>query len=316
MVVFNLLNSNTMNMKTKLLTLLMFGLLATSCYTEVIVDDDYIQEPSVNAEAVLRSYDLWYVDINATQGNGEIPFLQRAFTVSFINGKLIANNNIVGIGRTGDGLGVDVGYYHGRNSSIEVNHDLDGHYILDVFVIDGNTVEIYDAYTDTSYFLDGYQLNNFDFDFVFYDNLNYFLQEYDAWEKVYTSERGALNDFDNENFLNFEPEIFRSSIDEPGTAINRLQWDFEGEYQVYDIQNDEMLKTLTLAYHSSSNDYFELYVINDSTIELYHPSSGTVYKFKGRGYRQYLKSSTGSTDKKRIKTSNPLMKVERSRDSK
>jgi len=51
----------------------------------------------------LQSYDLWYVDINETRGNGEVPFLQRAFTLSFINGALYANNNIVGIGKTGDG---------------------------------------------------------------------------------------------------------------------------------------------------------------------------------------------------------------------
>ena len=39
------------------------------------------------------------------------PFLQRAFTISFDRGTLYANNNIVGIGKTGGGLGIDVGYY-------------------------------------------------------------------------------------------------------------------------------------------------------------------------------------------------------------
>jgi len=82
---------------------------------------------------------------------------------------------------------------------------------------------------------------------------------------------------------------------------------------VYDIENDETLKTLTLAYDFMGNDYFELYVINDSTIELYHPSSETVYEFKGRGYQQYLKSGKSAVAKKRTKTSNPKMKVKRSR---
>ncbi len=82
---------------------------------------------------------------------------------------------------------------------------------------------------------------------------------------------------------------------------------------MYDVENDETLKTLTLSYDFLGNDYFELYVINDSTIELYHPDSETVYRFKGREYRQYLKSGKGSVDKKRKKTSNPVMKVKRFR---
>lgn len=313
MLVFNKWNFNTDIMKAKLLTLALSGLLMTSCYTEVIIDDDFIEAPALTTEEVLRSYDLWYVDINATKGSGEVPFLQRAFTVSFVNGTLYANNNIVGIGKTGDGLGIDVGYYGTARGSLEIDHDYYGNYVLDVFTVDQNTIELYDSLTDTSYYLNGYQLNSFDFDYVFYDNLYYFLQEYVVWEKVYTSEIGALNYFDSENFLQFEPGYFRSSIDAPGTPISQIQWDFEGDYQVYDVQNDEMLKTLTLAYRSSSNDYFELYVINDSTIELYHPSSGTVYKFRGRGYQQYLKTGDDSTGKKREKTSNPTMKVERSR---
>lgn len=95
--------------------------------------------------------------------------------------------------------------------------------------------------------------------------------------------------------------------------MGNLQWDFDGDYQVYDIENDETLKTLTLAYDTMGNDYFELYVINDSTIELYRPSSKTVYEFRGRGYQEYLKTGKASVTKKRIKTSNPTMKVERKR---
>ncbi|CAM4165636.1 hypothetical protein [Zobellia nedashkovskayae] len=149
---------------------------------------------------------------------------------------------------------------------------------------------------------------------LFYDNINYFLQEYNAWEKTYTSFEGTLNEFDNENFLQFNPTFFRSSIDPVGTRLVNLQWDFEGDYSVYDIVDDETLKTLTLAYRSSSNDYFELYVINESTIELYHPSSKTVYEFREKGYQEYLKAGKGAVEKKRKKTSNPIMKVKRSRD--
>jgi len=64
------------------------------------------------------------------------------------------------------------------------------------------------------------------------------------------------------------------------------------------------LKTLTLDYDYFSNEYFELSVINDGKIELYHPASQTVYEFVGRGYIQYLKTSntkdkTASTTKLR-----------------
>ncbi|GAB5474676.1 MAG: hypothetical protein Mars2KO_27750 [Maribacter sp.] len=300
--------------RTKLLfTLLGLVFLMTSCYVETIVQDDFIEESAFNTDQVLQSFDLWYVDINATTGNGEVPFLQRAFTISFIDGIIYANNNIVGLGKTGNGFGIDVGSYATLRGTVEIDHDIDGLWLLDVFAVNGNTIELRDQRSGTSYFLNGYQTGNFDYDFVFYDNINYFLQEYDAWEKIFTSETGALNEFDNENFLQFNPTFFRSSIDANGTPISNLQWDFEGDYQVYDVENDETLKTLTLAYDSMGNDYFELYVNNDSTIELYHPSSETVYEFRGRGYQQYLKSGKNSTARKRTKISNPTMKVERKR---
>ena len=293
------------------------GTLLTSCYTDVILDDEFILESSFNTDQVLQSYDLWYVDINATKGIGEVPFLQRAFTISFDNGNVYANNNIVGIGKTGNGIGINVGYYEPLSGTIEIYHNADGLWLFDVYAVNGNTIELYDKLLNTSYYLKGFQLYNFDFDMLFYENIHYFLQEYDAWEKTYTSEEGAINDFDDENFLQFvtsgSGDFFRSSIDQIGTPVNKLQWDFEGDYVVFDVENDETLKTLTLSYDFMGNDYFELYVINDSTIELYHPSSETVYGFNGRGYQQYLKSGKGSVDKKRIKTFNPIMKVNRSR---
>ncbi len=296
-----------------LMGFILVGTLLSSCYAEVLIEDEFIDEPIYTTNQVLQSYDLWYVDINATKGNGEVPFLQRAFTVSFKNGKMYANNNIVGIGNTGNGFGIPVGYYDGYSGAVDIDHDVDGSWILEVLTVNNNTIELYDAGSRTSYFLKGYYTDTFDYDYVFYDNINYFLQEYDAWEKSYTSEEGAINDFDEENFLQFLPDFFRSSIDKNGTSISRLQWDFEGDYQVYNIENDETLKTLTLAYDFMGNDYFELYVINDSTIELYHPDSKTVYEFTGKGYQQYLKSGKNSVSKKREKTSNPTMHVKRSR---
>ena len=296
-----------------LLGYVLMATLLVSCYADVIVADDFIEESAFNTDQVLQSYDLWYVDINATQGNGEVPFLQRAFTLSFANGSLYANNNIVGIGKTGNGLGIDVGFYSTLRGVVEIDHDIDGRWLLEVYAANGNTIELYDGSSDTSYFLRGFQRNNFDYDQVFYDNINYFIQEYDVWEKVFTSEEGAINDFDDENFLQFLPTFFRSSIDDSGTPISQLQWDFEGNYQVYDIANDNTLKALTLEYDFMSDDYFELYVINDATIELYHPDSETVYEFRGRGYQQYLKSGKGVEAKKRTKTTRPIMNVKRKR---
>ena len=83
--------------------------LFTSCYTEEININD--NGPAISLNQLLNSYDLWYVDINATRGNGEVPFLQRAFTISFDRGIMFANNNIVGLGKTGNGVGIDVGSY-------------------------------------------------------------------------------------------------------------------------------------------------------------------------------------------------------------
>ncbi len=300
-----------------LLTTFMLGILTNSCYTEVIIEDEYIEDPIVNINGVLQSYDLWYVDINETTGNGEVPFLQRAFTISFTGKTIYANNNLVGIGKTGNGFGMEVGHFNTVNESLQINHDVDGYWNLEVFVVDNNTIELYDANSRTSYFLKGYQRNNFDYNMIFYDNLQYLLQEYDVWEKIATSEEGAVNDFDSENYLQFyndgNKSIFNSSVDPSGMHFNDILWDYRGEYSLFDVYNDETLKTLTLDYEFMGNDYFELYVINDSTIELYHSSSGTVYKFRGKGFITYLKSGKSQVDKKRTKTEMGTMKVARKR---
>ncbi|MGC1203984.1 MAG: nicotinic acid mononucleotide adenyltransferase [Flavobacteriaceae bacterium] len=289
-----------------LLSFALVSTLFTSCYTEVVVDD--FAEPRISVNQLLSSYELWYVDINATQGFGETPFLQKAFTISFRNGVVYANNNIVGLGDSGNGFGIDVGEYDAYDMILDVFHDIDGFETFDVFQVDNNTIELYNPNNDTSYFLDGYQRSNFDYDFVFYDNIHYFLQEYEAWEKTFTSNFGALNEFDNENYLQFlaggNDSEFRSSQDDFGINPNNLIWDYTGIYGVGNVSGDMYLKTLTLDYDFFDNEYFELSVINDGKIELYHPDSETVYEFKGRGYIQYLKTENTkgkSTDSKQDK---------------
>ncbi|MEM6719784.1 MAG: nicotinic acid mononucleotide adenyltransferase [Bacteroidota bacterium] len=305
-------------MKTlKLLFITLFSVTMTSCYTEVLVEDPIIAEPGISLNQLLSSYELWYVNINQTTGNGEVPFLQRAFTVSFINGVFYANNNISGIGNNGNGFGIDVGVYVTNFDTVNIDHDIDGFVPLFVEQIGVNRIRMYDSLTDTSYFLTGYQRSNFDYDFVFYDNIHYLLQEFTAWRKIFTSQEGALNEFDNENFLAFlaggNDDTFLSSTDPIDTPIGNLVYDYEGFYTVYDVQGDPYSKVLTLDYDYLGNEYFELSVINDETIALFHPNSGTTYEFEGRGYIQYLRpSSDGSTpkpkqsDKKRKKIINKV----------
>jgi len=271
---------------------LFIGLSFTSC--NVVIDD--INNPyHVNLEEVVTAYDLWYVDYNNTTGTGDVPFLSKAFTISFINGKMYANNNLVGIGATGNGYGIQIGYYDTYNGILKIDHDLDGYYDFDIIQIASDRIKLIDNYNNVSYYLDGYQKFNFDYNQIFYDNIEYFLQEYNVWEKTYTSSTGELNEFDNENFLSFTPEnitTFYSSQDIVGTNIANVYWDYVGSYSVANVQGYDNLKILTLDYDSWGNEEFELTVINDSTISLYHINSGTTYEFNGRGYIQYLKSSS------------------------
>jgi hypothetical protein len=273
------------------------ALLLTSCYTEEVIINDFDNQPGISLNQLLGSYELWYVDINQTLGPGETPFLQIAFTLSFRNGLVYANNNLVGFGNQGNGFGIDVGTYDAYNMILDVYHDIDGYQTFDVFQIDNNTIELYNPFNDTSYFLHGYQRSNFDYDFVFYDNIHYFLQEYEAWEKTYTSQMGMLNEFDNENYLQFlaggNDSEFRSSQDVNIGNVNNIYWDYTGVYGVGDINNNMYLKTLTLDYDFFDNEFFQLSVINDQRIALYHPSSDTVYEFTGRGYIEFLRQAEG-----------------------
>lgn len=311
--------------------LLGFALVATmftSCYVDVVNDDyNYVDNtPAISLNQLLSSYELWYVDINQTVGYTETPFLQMAFTMSFRNGTVYANNNLVGIGSQGNGFGISVGYYDAYDMILDINHNIDGYTTFDVYQIDNDTIELYNPYTDTSYFLHGYQRSNFDYDYVFYDNIHYFLQEYEAWEKTYTSEFGALNEFDNENYLQFlsggNDSTFSSSQDIDIMNPNDIYWDYTGIYGIGDVTGDMYVKTLTLDYDYFDNEFFELTVLNDGLIELYHDVSGTIYKFSGVGYIQYMKVGTEvdktktSAEKKRTqKTKKKNNPRENTRDS-
>ncbi|MDV7186694.1 hypothetical protein R3X25_05320 [Lutibacter sp. TH_r2] len=276
---------------------LILGALVSSCSVSVHnIEDEYY----ASLEDVVTAYDLWYVDYHKTSGNSQLEFMNIAFTLSFQNGRVYANNNIVGIGSTGNGYGIQVGYYDTYKGFLEIDHQIDGYVDFDVIQISSDRIKLIDNYNNVTYYLEGYYKNNFDFDQVFYDNIEYFLQEYEAWGKTYTSDEGDLNEFDNENYLAFTPEnntTFYSSQDQVGTNIDNLLWDYEGEYIVYDVNGYDNLKILTLNYDSYGTEEFELSVINDGRIKLYHNASGTTYKFDGLGYIQLMKTSANKSEK-------------------
>ncbi|MDI9310008.1 MAG: hypothetical protein QM535_07325 [Limnohabitans sp.] len=270
-------------------------ILFSSCTADVIVHDDYNPNTgNISLPQLMEGYDLWYVDYDLTTGSGDVPFLTRAFTISFVNGTLYANNNLAGIGYTGNGFGVRIGSYNYFTNAIRAYHNIYGTYDLDVYQISPNKIKLHSYSQNVTYYLVGYQRNTFDYNRLFNDNIRYFLQEYKAWEKVYTSRWGALNDFDNENFIQFvaggSSNNFRSSRDLRGTPVNNLYWDFTGLYGIFNTSNPYN-KILTLDYDFWGNESFTLSVINDHRIRLYHNASGTTYEFEGRGFIQYMKQS-------------------------
>lgn len=280
-----------------LLATLIIGFSFASC--SVVIDDRDDPYYYANLEDIVTEFDVWYVDYHRTTGNGDVPFLSKAFTITFQNGRLYANNNLVGIGSTGNGKGIQIGFYDTYNGYLEIDHDLDGYYDFDVVETSIGEIKLIDNYNNVTYYLEGYQSYNFDYDQIFYENIEYFLQEYNAWEKTYTSNSGALNEFDNENFLAFTPEnltTFYSSQDSFGTDVANIYWDYVGGYTVYDVQGYENLKILTLDYDSWGTEEFELTVIDDGTIELYHVDSETTYEFSGREFIQYLKQKSKGDD--------------------
>ena len=271
-------------LKLQFLTILS-GLLLGSC--TIFVDDTI--EDTVSLDELIASYDLWYVDIHRTSGTGNVPFVSRAFTLSFVNGILYANNNISGIGFTGNGLGIPVGNYGTFGDVLETFHDIDGIHDFIVTQLSLNEIRIYDSFANVSYYLIGYRRENFDYDMLFYDNIEYFLQEFDAWERTGINSVNPII-FDDEHYLQFTPEnntTFYSSQDDFGINIADILWDYTGTYEVFDVLGFDDLKILTLNYDSGDTEEFELSVLNDEKIRLFHLVSGTTYDFNGRGFIQF-----------------------------
>ena len=298
----------------KTLKLLFAFIITGAFFSSCTVENNYIEEVGISLEEVVSGYDLWYVDYHRTTGNGDVPYVSKAFTLSFLNGILYANNNIADIGRTGNGLGIDVGTYYTDGDILATNHDLDGRNNFEVIQISSNEIRLYNYRENVNYYLIGYQIHEFDYDKLFYENIEYFLQEYIAWKQVDRSATGAANEFDNETFLQFTPEnitTFYSSTDSYGTNIDDIRWDFVGNYEVFDVVDYEDLKILTLNYDGGYIEEFELSVINDQKILLYHIDSETTYSFSGRGFVQYLKGgeskpSVRNSGRKRTKIKRQL----------
>jgi hypothetical protein len=280
------------------------AVLLSSCNTAD--EGDFIGN-EISLENVVSGYDLWYVDYHKTIGSRDITYISQAFTISFLNGILYANNNIADIGLTGNGLGIDVGTYDTFSGVLKINHDLDGSNDFEVTVTSPNEIRLYNYRQNITYFLIGYQTSTFDYDKLFYENIEYFLQEYAAWEKTNTV-GGAPNVFDAENYLQFTPEnitTFYTSQDNFGTQIVNLNWSYVGGYEVFDVMGYEDLKIITLHYESGYIEEFELSIINDGTIQLYNLNSETTYDFEGKGFIQYLKGEkTNKSVKANVKKEN------------
>jgi hypothetical protein len=280
------------------------GVLFSACNT---AHENDFRGNEISLEEVLTGYDLWYVDYHRTIGNRDIPFVSKAFTLSFFKGTLYANNNIVDVGFTGNGLGIDVGTYDAFSGFLETRHDVDGRHDFEVTVISSNELRLYNYRQNVTYFLIGYQTNTFDYDRLFYENIEYFLQEYDAWEKTVTV-GGVANAFDEENYLQFTPEditTFYSSKDVFGTQFADINWSYVGGYEVFDLVDFENLKIITLNYDGGDIEEFELSVVNDGKIRLFNLNSETTYEFEGRGFIQYLKGEKiNKTAKSRVNNSN------------
>ncbi|MGC6526368.1 MAG: nicotinic acid mononucleotide adenyltransferase [Flavobacteriaceae bacterium] len=261
---------------------------------------------TISLEQLLRTYELWYVDINSTSGNGQTAFVEMAFTLSFLNGNLYANNNLVGFGEQGNGYGISVGEYETGGIILDIYHDIDGHQRFEVYQESASSIELYNPSNNTSYFLDGYQRNEFDYDGVFFENVDYFLQEYKTWEKTLTSAEGNETNFDSENYLYFFYEnnnnLFKSSEDEEVGNVDNIYWDYTGNYTVESISGGGDIKNLTLDYDFYGDDYFELSVINDELIRLFQSDSGKTYEFRGVNNIVFMRTQeNGKSDKSSMK---------------
>lgn len=236
----------------------------------------------------LLSYDLWHVNVEATRGTNRIPFINRAFTLSFDRGRVYANNNLVGIGIVGGGYGLQIGDFVTSDSFLTVFHNTEGRYRFKVIQVSMNKIELYDLDSDVVYLLEGYFKRDFNFDKLFFDNVEYFLQEYEVWEKTYTSVEGAFNPFDRENFVRFFSNN-GNFIFQTREALLGSSFLFQGIYSIENLQGTNV-KLLNLRYQNGLES-FELRVLNDREIELFHINSGTTYRFTGMNKIIFLKNS-------------------------
>lgn len=286
-----------LSMKKSIYILFIIASIGLSSCTKIIRENNYDNPAPLSLSELIRSYDLWYVDIDQTQGTGNVPFVSRAFTMSFMyNGDVMANNNIVNIGLTGNGYGIVIGNYQTNNRSgiLEINHPIDGTVDFVVKQVSDNEIELHNPYENVSYLLVGYQKSHFDYDKLFYENITYFLQEYETWTKTYEDIVDPNAVFRAENHLAFfvdgNTNSFNSSIDTPNTAIANIQWDFAGTYEVYNTGTEDV-KSLELRYDSNNGqEVFELQIINDSNIRLINVNTDNLYEFRGRSYIQYMRA--------------------------
>ncbi|MDO4782177.1 MAG: nicotinic acid mononucleotide adenyltransferase [Capnocytophaga felis] len=236
-------------------------------------------EDQLTLHEFLHSYDLWYVNVDATRGNDRIPFLQKAFTITFDGNTLLANNNLVGIGSIGRGYGRVIGDFFTSNTHLTFHHDRDGSYRFKVVQVSQNQIDLYDIDSNSVYRLEGHYKRNFNYDKLFFENMCYFLQEYNFWEKTYTSREGAANPFDNENFIRFyslNGDYFFETREHP----NHTTPLFRGLYSIENVRNANDVKILNLNYRDETES-FEVRILNDREIELYHLNSRTTYRFRG-----------------------------------
>ncbi len=280
-------------MKKYLYILLLVLLSLTSCTYERHDLENYNTDTNaVSLRQLLTGYDLWYVDIDQTQGTGNIPFISRAFTMTFdYSGNVWANNNIAGVGFTGDGYGIKTGTFYVENGSnfVEINDDLDGIADFQVRQISNNEIELFNARQNVTYLLVGYQKRDFDYDALFYNNIVYFLQDYSYWKKTGGNMISPAV-FDDENFLQFYVDNqgynrFDTSLDNL-SVTSGIVWDYEGDYQVNDTSNNT-LKRLILSYDNGSTERFRLEIIDDENIRLTGLNTGNIYDFTGKDYIQY-----------------------------
>ena len=278
----------------------------TSCRWEQREDDYATDTVHLSLSDLIHSYDLWYVDIDRTTGTGDVDFVSRAFTMSFKNNNTVyANNNIVGLGVTGNGFGIKTGVFdtYNRSGIISIHDDVFGSADFVVEQISSNEISLHNSAQNVTDFLVGYQKYDFDYDKLFYENITYFLQEYESWTKQSENIMSPAASFISENHLTFyvqnNQNVFDTSVSAINTPIMSIYWDYHGAYDVYNT-SVEHIKELELVYSGNNGEErFELDILDDQNIRLTNQNNGNSYTFVGRDYIQY---KTGS---KRLKHSIP-----------